>query len=183
MRHVIYLPRRYVVYTLTLFRRLVLDDYFLVFSAGCAGIVVGYPFDTIKVHIQTQDHRNPKYRGTWHCFRTLVARESVNYYPHHFILHFYYNVLYEEMIDVRRNVRGKNAQECEKYVNEFEKRKCLRKSKHLSRAFLISYIFFRQNYSPVGVYLPVIFNTFLSTYFYLQKCKEKREGVNKFLNL
>lgn len=44
---------------------------------GCAGIMVGYPFDTIKVHLQTQDHRNPKYRGTWHCFRTILARDSV----------------------------------------------------------------------------------------------------------
>ena len=47
--------------------------------SGCAGIVVGYPFDTVKVHIQTQDYRNPKYRGTWHCFRTLLAQESVSF--------------------------------------------------------------------------------------------------------
>lgn len=47
------------------------------FSAGCAGVVVGYPLDTIKVHIQTQDFRNPKYTGTWHCFRTILARDSV----------------------------------------------------------------------------------------------------------
>ncbi|OXU26940.1 hypothetical protein TSAR_013830, partial [Trichomalopsis sarcophagae] len=44
----------------------------------CAGIVVGYPLDTIKVHIQTQDHRNPKYKGTWHCFRTLIKQDSVS---------------------------------------------------------------------------------------------------------
>ncbi|XP_033209402.1 mitochondrial basic amino acids transporter-like [Belonocnema kinseyi] len=44
---------------------------------GCAGIMVGYPLDTIKVHIQTQDHRNPKYKGTWHCFRSILARDSV----------------------------------------------------------------------------------------------------------
>lgn len=44
---------------------------------GCAGILVGYPLDTVKIHMQTQDHRNPKYRGTWHCFRTLLAKESV----------------------------------------------------------------------------------------------------------
>ncbi|XP_015608431.1 mitochondrial basic amino acids transporter [Cephus cinctus] len=44
---------------------------------GCAGIMVGYPLDTIKVHIQTQDYRNPKYRGTWHCFRTILAKESI----------------------------------------------------------------------------------------------------------
>lgn len=45
--------------------------------AGCAGIVVGYPLDTVKVHMQTQDCRNPKYRGTWDCFRTILANESV----------------------------------------------------------------------------------------------------------
>lgn len=44
---------------------------------GCAGILVGYPLDTVKIHMQTQNHRNPKYRGTWHCFRTLLAKESV----------------------------------------------------------------------------------------------------------
>lgn len=44
---------------------------------GCAGIVVGYPLDTIKVHMQTQDYRKPKYKGNWHCFRTIFAEESV----------------------------------------------------------------------------------------------------------
>ncbi|XP_033327658.2 mitochondrial basic amino acids transporter [Megalopta genalis] len=51
------------------------------FVAGClggsAGIMVGYPLDTIKVHMQTQDYRNPKYKGNWHCFRTIIAKESV----------------------------------------------------------------------------------------------------------
>lgn len=39
--------------------------------------MVGYPLDTVKVHIQTQDSRNPKYRGTWDCLRTVLAKESV----------------------------------------------------------------------------------------------------------
>ncbi|EFN76176.1 Mitochondrial carnitine/acylcarnitine carrier protein CACL [Harpegnathos saltator] len=43
---------------------------------GSAGVVVGYPLDTVKVHMQTQDCRNPKYRGTWDCFRTILAKES-----------------------------------------------------------------------------------------------------------
>ncbi|OAD62156.1 Mitochondrial carnitine/acylcarnitine carrier protein CACL, partial [Eufriesea mexicana] len=47
------------------------------FISGCAGIVVGYPLDTIKVHMQTQDYRNPIYKSNWHCFRTLLAKESV----------------------------------------------------------------------------------------------------------
>ncbi|XP_077272066.1 mitochondrial basic amino acids transporter isoform X1 [Temnothorax americanus] len=45
---------------------------------GCAGIMVGYPLDTVKVHMQTQDCRNPKYRGTWDCLRTIFAKESVS---------------------------------------------------------------------------------------------------------
>ncbi|XP_043470676.1 mitochondrial basic amino acids transporter [Leptopilina heterotoma] len=45
---------------------------------GCAGILVGYPLDTVKVHIQTQDHNNPKYKGTWHCFRSLMAKDSIH---------------------------------------------------------------------------------------------------------
>ncbi|KOX77561.1 Mitochondrial carnitine/acylcarnitine carrier protein CACL [Melipona quadrifasciata] len=44
---------------------------------GFAGIMVGYPLDTIKVHMQTQDYRKPKYRGNWDCFRTILAKESV----------------------------------------------------------------------------------------------------------
>ncbi|XP_063982756.1 mitochondrial basic amino acids transporter-like [Diachasmimorpha longicaudata] len=44
---------------------------------GCAGLVVGYPLDTIKVHIQTQDSKNPRFRGTWHCFRSILAKESI----------------------------------------------------------------------------------------------------------
>ncbi|XP_043277027.1 mitochondrial basic amino acids transporter [Venturia canescens] len=45
---------------------------------GCAGLMMGYPLDTIKVHIQTQDHRKPKFKGTWHCFRTILARDSIS---------------------------------------------------------------------------------------------------------
>ncbi|XP_066591272.1 mitochondrial basic amino acids transporter-like [Prorops nasuta] len=44
---------------------------------GCAGILVGYPLDTVKVHMQTQDYRNPRYRGTWDCLRTIITKESV----------------------------------------------------------------------------------------------------------
>lgn len=44
---------------------------------GCAGVLVGHPFDTVKVNLQTQDHRNPKYRGTFHCLQTIIAKESV----------------------------------------------------------------------------------------------------------
>ncbi|XP_011877385.1 PREDICTED: mitochondrial basic amino acids transporter-like [Vollenhovia emeryi] len=53
-------------------------DFFAGCLGGCAGIMVGYPLDTVKVHMQTQDCRNPKYRGTFDCLRTLLAKESVN---------------------------------------------------------------------------------------------------------
>jgi len=44
---------------------------------GCAGVIVGHPLDTVKVHLQTQDAKQPKYRGTLHCLRTLVVKEGV----------------------------------------------------------------------------------------------------------
>lgn len=53
-------------------------DFFAGCLGGCAGIMVGYPLDTVKVHMQTQDCRNPKYRGTWDCLRTILAKESVS---------------------------------------------------------------------------------------------------------
>uniref|UniRef100_A0A182K5D4 Mitochondrial carnitine/acylcarnitine carrier protein CACL n=1 Tax=Anopheles christyi TaxID=43041 RepID=A0A182K5D4_9DIPT len=44
----------------------------------CAGVLVGFPFDTVKVHLQTQNHRNPLYRGTYDCFRKIIVREGVH---------------------------------------------------------------------------------------------------------
>ncbi|KAI9565283.1 hypothetical protein GHT06_009068 [Daphnia sinensis] len=44
---------------------------------GCAGVAVGYPLDTVKVRLQTQDARHPTYRGTFHCLQTIVQQESV----------------------------------------------------------------------------------------------------------
>ncbi|XP_017042880.2 mitochondrial basic amino acids transporter isoform X2 [Drosophila ficusphila] len=43
---------------------------------GAAGVLVGHPFDTVKVHLQTDDPRNPKYKGTFHCFRTILQKEK-----------------------------------------------------------------------------------------------------------
>lgn len=31
----------------------------------------------MKVHLQTQDFKNPKYRGTFHCLQSIVAKESI----------------------------------------------------------------------------------------------------------
>ncbi|KAL0267337.1 UNVERIFIED_CONTAM: hypothetical protein PYX00_009631 [Menopon gallinae] len=44
---------------------------------GCAGIIVGHPLDTVKVRLQTQDNRKPIYRGTLHCFMSVIRNESV----------------------------------------------------------------------------------------------------------
>lgn len=45
---------------------------------GCAGVLVGFPFDTVKVHLQTQNHKNPLYRGTYDCFRKIIVREGIH---------------------------------------------------------------------------------------------------------
>nr|CAB3266176.1 mitochondrial basic amino acids transporter [Phallusia mammillata] len=42
---------------------------------GVAGVLVGQPFDTIKVRLQTQPG---KYRGIWNCFTTIVKQETVH---------------------------------------------------------------------------------------------------------
>jgi hypothetical protein len=34
-------------------------------------------FDPQQVRLQTQDPRNPTYRGTYHCLQTIVRQESV----------------------------------------------------------------------------------------------------------
>jgi len=50
------------------------------FIAGCiggmAGVVVGHPLDTVKVRIQTQCARNPVYRGTFDCLRSIMVKEG-----------------------------------------------------------------------------------------------------------
>ncbi|TNM95094.1 hypothetical protein fugu_017853 [Takifugu bimaculatus] len=47
------------------------------FVAGCmggaAGVLVGHPFDTVKV----QCIDKPLYRGTFHCFQSIVRQESL----------------------------------------------------------------------------------------------------------
>ncbi|KAK6636182.1 hypothetical protein RUM43_009835 [Polyplax serrata] len=52
-------------------------DFFAGCLGGCAGILVGHPLDTIKIRIQTQDFRNPLYKGTVDCFRKVVKQESI----------------------------------------------------------------------------------------------------------
>ncbi|TNM95345.1 hypothetical protein fugu_016428 [Takifugu bimaculatus] len=51
------------------------------FVAGCmggaAGVLVGHPFDTVKVRLQVQNVDRPLYRGTFHCFQSIVRQESM----------------------------------------------------------------------------------------------------------
>lgn len=44
---------------------------------GCAGVLVGHPLDTVKVHMQTQNHKNPLYKNTWHCLTTIAKQDSI----------------------------------------------------------------------------------------------------------
>lgn len=43
---------------------------------GCSGILFGHPFDTVKVMMQTQNHQQRIYTGTFQCIRSIVAKES-----------------------------------------------------------------------------------------------------------
>lgn len=40
-------------------------------------MLVGHPLDTVKVHMQTQNHLNPVYRNTWHCLTKIAKTESI----------------------------------------------------------------------------------------------------------
>lgn len=45
-------------------------------TIGCAGLLVGHPFDTVKVHLQTQDYKNPLYKGTYDCLKKIILKDS-----------------------------------------------------------------------------------------------------------
>lgn len=45
---------------------------------GCAGVLVGHPFDTVKVRLQTQCTLKPMYKGTFHCFISIIKNESMS---------------------------------------------------------------------------------------------------------
>ncbi|XP_014678232.1 PREDICTED: mitochondrial basic amino acids transporter-like [Priapulus caudatus] len=51
------------------------------FAAGCfggsAGVLVGHPFDTVKIRLQTQHALHPVYSGTWDCFKQIIQKESI----------------------------------------------------------------------------------------------------------
>lgn len=41
------------------------------------GKFVEYPFDTIKVRLQTQPLDRPYFNGPWHCFTSTVKQEGL----------------------------------------------------------------------------------------------------------
>ncbi|KAL1446905.1 hypothetical protein MTO96_028702 [Rhipicephalus appendiculatus] len=48
---------------------------------GCAGVIVGHPFDTIKVRLQTQDGSSHRYKGSIDCFRSIIKTEKYSVSP------------------------------------------------------------------------------------------------------
>lgn len=52
-------------------------DFFAGCVGGMAGVVVGHPLDTVKVLLQTQDMKNPKFKGTIHCLQSVVTKEGL----------------------------------------------------------------------------------------------------------
>uniref|UniRef100_A0A1I7XP13 SLC25A22 n=1 Tax=Heterorhabditis bacteriophora TaxID=37862 RepID=A0A1I7XP13_HETBA len=51
-------------------------DFFAGCIGGAAGVLAGHPLDTVKVRLQIQSHGAKVYRGTWHCFRTIIEKEG-----------------------------------------------------------------------------------------------------------
>ncbi|XP_064536961.1 mitochondrial basic amino acids transporter isoform X2 [Drosophila montana] len=52
-------------------------DFIAGLFGGAAGVLVGHPFDTVKVHLQTDDPKNPKYKGTIHCLKTILMLDNI----------------------------------------------------------------------------------------------------------
>ncbi|KAG1463681.1 hypothetical protein G6F56_005231 [Rhizopus delemar] len=52
------------------------DDLLFGSIAGMVGKFAEYPFDTIKVRLQTQPLDKPHFTGPWDCFKTLMKQEG-----------------------------------------------------------------------------------------------------------
>ncbi|GMT11066.1 hypothetical protein PFISCL1PPCAC_2363 [Pristionchus fissidentatus] len=52
-------------------------DFFAGCVGGAAGVLAGHPLDTVKVRLQTQEVGSKLYKGTWHCFATIVRQEKI----------------------------------------------------------------------------------------------------------
>lgn len=40
-------------------------------------MAVGHPLDTVKIHLQIQDAKNPQYSGTLNCLRSLFMKRGI----------------------------------------------------------------------------------------------------------
>ena len=67
------------------------------------GILVGYPLDTVKVRIQTQDPTNLKYRGTFQCLSSIIKDEGVRLL-HHSVLNVHFSIQNFDL--TKKNVDG-----------------------------------------------------------------------------
>ncbi|KAL4206278.1 mitochondrial carrier domain-containing protein [Rhizopus microsporus] len=54
-----------------------IDDLIFGSIAGMVGKFVEYPFDTIKVRLQTQPVNKPFYSGPWDCFKSTMKQEGI----------------------------------------------------------------------------------------------------------
>ncbi|GAA5795353.1 hypothetical protein HPULCUR_000709 [Helicostylum pulchrum] len=54
-----------------------MDDLLFGSFAGMVGKFVEYPFDTIKVRLQTQPLDHPYFSGPWDCFKTTLKQEGL----------------------------------------------------------------------------------------------------------
>ncbi|KAI9489168.1 mitochondrial carrier domain-containing protein [Zychaea mexicana] len=54
-----------------------LDDLLFGSISGMVGKVVEYPFDTVKVRLQTQPLDRPYYTGPWHCLTSTVKQDGM----------------------------------------------------------------------------------------------------------
>ncbi|XP_033235227.1 mitochondrial basic amino acids transporter isoform X1 [Drosophila pseudoobscura] len=52
-------------------------DFIAGLMGGAAGVLVGHPLDTVKVHLQTDDPKNPKYKGTFHCLKKIIKKDNI----------------------------------------------------------------------------------------------------------
>ncbi|XP_065833103.1 mitochondrial basic amino acids transporter-like isoform X2 [Oscarella lobularis] len=52
-------------------------DFLAGWCGGVTAVIVGHPFDTVKIRLQTQAFGGPKYNGTFHCFSSIIRQESI----------------------------------------------------------------------------------------------------------
>ena len=52
-------------------------DFGFGFVAGVTGTIAGYPFDTVKIRLQTQSINHRLYNGSLDCFIKIARQESI----------------------------------------------------------------------------------------------------------